>query len=159
MLARRAALEDAGWFDERFFIYSEEPDLCLRIKRGGWQVRHMPQLAIVHHAGKGGVRPRMIAQDAYTRRQYASKYFSRSYRALYLAACRFHYLIRAAGARAAGAEAAPHREGALLALSTLAGRAEPPFGTPPPTAVDPFVNRVDSQDAMLDTAAAAAELR
>jgi len=154
MLVRREALLSAGLLDERFFIYSEEPDLCLRIKRGGWQVRHMPQLAIVHHAGKGGVRPRMIAQDAYTRKQYAYKYFSRSYRVLYLAACGFHYLIRAVGARAAGQEAAPHREGALLALRTLTGRAGPPFGTPPPTAVDPAVNRVDSQDAPLDTAAA-----
>ena len=32
MLARREALESAGFFDERFFIYSEETDLCLRIK-------------------------------------------------------------------------------------------------------------------------------
>src|SRR4029078_2118354 len=30
MLARREALLSAGLMDERFFIYSEEPDLCLR---------------------------------------------------------------------------------------------------------------------------------
>jgi len=64
MLARREALLDAGLLDERFFLYSEEPDLCLRIKRAGWQVRHLPQMTIVHHAGKGGVQPRMVAQDA-----------------------------------------------------------------------------------------------
>jgi GT2 family glycosyltransferase len=152
MLVRREALLSAGILDERFFIYSEEPDLCLRIKRAGWEVRHMPQLAIVHHAGKGGVRPRMIAQDAYTRKQYAHKYFSRFHRAVYLAACRFHYLVRAAGASAAGKEARAHREGALLALRTLAGRVEPPFGAPPPTAVDPFAGRAEREDALLDTA-------
>ena len=27
-----------GFLDERFFIYSEEPDLCLRMKRAGWKV-------------------------------------------------------------------------------------------------------------------------
>ena len=75
MLARREALLSAGLLDERFFIYSEEPDLCLRIKRAGWQVRHLPQMTIVHHAGKGGLRPRMVAQDAYTRKQYARKHF------------------------------------------------------------------------------------
>ena len=32
MFARREALEAAGFLDERFFIYCEEPDLCLRIK-------------------------------------------------------------------------------------------------------------------------------
>ena len=36
MFARREALESAGYFDERFFIYSEETDLCLRIKSAGW---------------------------------------------------------------------------------------------------------------------------
>ena len=41
MLARREALESAGFLDERFFIYSEEPDLCLRIKRAGWRVCHL----------------------------------------------------------------------------------------------------------------------
>ena len=42
MLARRDALLSAGLLDERFFIYSEEPDLCLRMKRAGWDVRHLP---------------------------------------------------------------------------------------------------------------------
>ena len=41
MLARREALESAGYFDERFFIYSEETDLCLRIKSAGWDIRHL----------------------------------------------------------------------------------------------------------------------
>ena len=42
MLARREALESAGLMDERFFIFSEEPDLCYRIKQAGWDVRHFP---------------------------------------------------------------------------------------------------------------------
>ena len=33
MIARREAMESAGFMDERFFIYSEEPDLCLRMKQ------------------------------------------------------------------------------------------------------------------------------
>ena len=78
MLARREALESAGILDERYFIYCEEPDLCLRMKRGGWQVRHLPVMTIIHHAGKGGLSPKMQAQDAYARKQYAHKHFSRS---------------------------------------------------------------------------------
>ena len=35
MLVRREALESAGYFDERFFIYSEEVDFCLRREAGG----------------------------------------------------------------------------------------------------------------------------
>ena len=76
MLARREALLSAGLLDERFFIYSEETDFCLRIKQAGWDVRHLPDMTIVHHAGKGGVSEKMVAQDAYARRQYAAKHFT-----------------------------------------------------------------------------------
>ena len=136
MLLRREALLSAGLFDERFFIYSEEPDLCLRIKRAGWQVRHLPQMTIVHHAGKDGVQPRMVAQDAYARKQYASKHFGLIHRGLYLSALALRHLIRAAGVRTAGTDGAARRGGARRALRTLAGGAEPPFGAPPPTAVE-----------------------
>ncbi len=154
MLARREALLSAGLLDERFFIYSEEPDLCLRIKRAGWQVHHLPQMTIVHHAGKGGVRPRMVAQDAYARKQYACKHFGQGRRSLYLSACGLRYLIRAASARAAHADGAAHRASGLRALSTLAGRTAPPFGAPPPTAIDPLVSGSDVYGASKEMAAA-----
>jgi len=137
MVVRREALLSAGLLDERFFIYSEEPDLCLRIKRAGWQVYHLPQMTIVHHAQKGGIRPRMLAQDALARRQYAYKYFGRTYRALYLAALKVGYLTRAAVSPVDRSDGAARREGARRALRTVTGRAEPPFGAPPATAIDP----------------------
>jgi GT2 family glycosyltransferase len=132
MLARRDALLAAGLLDERFFIYSEEPDLCLRIKRAGWDVRHLPTMTIVHHAGKGGVRPRMLAQDAYTRRQYARKHFAAPHRAAYLGAIGTRHAIRAL---TPGAERAQSREAARAALRALVGRDEAPFGPPPQTAI------------------------
>lgn len=143
MLVRREALLSAGLFDERFFIYSEEPDLCLRVKRAGWQVRHLPQMTILHHAGKGGTQPRMIAQDVYARKQYARKHFGLARRGLYLSALGLRHLIRGAGARGRSADAGARRESARSALQTLAGRAEPPFGAPPPTAVEPAVHRAN----------------
>jgi N-acetylglucosaminyl-diphospho-decaprenol L-rhamnosyltransferase len=148
MLARREALLGAGLFDERFFIYSEEPDLCLRIKRAGWQVRHLPQMTIVHHAGKGGVKPRMIAQDAYARKQYAHKHFGLAHRVLYLSALGLRHLIRGAGARSGDTDGVARRESARWALHTLLGRAEPPFSAPPPTAVEPSVRGVTRSRAL-----------
>ncbi len=100
-------------------------------------------MTIVHHAGKGGVRPRMVAQDAFTRKQYARKHFGPAQRGLYLSALGVRHLVRAAGARAGGDDAAARREAARRALRTLAGRAEPPFGAPPPTAVDPLASRAN----------------
>ncbi len=57
MFARREALLSAGLLDERFFIYSEEPDLCLRMQRAGWRTATCPCMTIIHHAGKGGRAP------------------------------------------------------------------------------------------------------
>jgi N-acetylglucosaminyl-diphospho-decaprenol L-rhamnosyltransferase len=136
MLCRREALLSGGLMDERFFIYSEEPDLSLRMKRAGWRTRHLPSMTIVHHAGKGGVRPRMIAQDAYTRGQYARKHFAPAKRTAYLAAVALRHAIRAL-APGRGPANQLRREAARAALATLAGRREPPFGAPPPTALAP----------------------
>jgi len=130
MFTRREALLSAGLLDERFFLQSEEPDLCLRIKNAGWQVRHLPQMTIVHHSGKAGVVPRMIAQDAYSRKQYARKYFGPVRRRLYLSALGVGHIVRAAAADAAE-DSVKRREGA---------RGEAPFRPPPPTAVTPSLN-------------------
>ena len=136
MLARREALESAGFLDERFFIYSEEPDLCLRIKRAGWRVCHLPEMTIVHYAGKGGIRPKMLAQDAYARMQHARKHFSLIHRGSYAAALGLGY-----AARALTPVRDPHRAGrrdaARAALRVLVGIEGPPFGEPPGQALRP----------------------
>jgi N-acetylglucosaminyl-diphospho-decaprenol L-rhamnosyltransferase len=130
MIARREALESAGYMDERFFIYSEEPDLCLRMKRAGWDVRHLPLMTILHHADKAGVNPRMAAQDAYARLQYAHKHLTPAHGAAYRSALALRWLLRLA---AGGAR----RTAARAALGILFGRAAPPFGAPPGQAVAP----------------------
>jgi len=51
-LVRREAIEQVGLMDERFFMYCEEIDWCMRFKHHGWQVLCVPQARIVHHAGQ-----------------------------------------------------------------------------------------------------------
>jgi GT2 family glycosyltransferase len=131
MLARREALLGAGLMDERFFIYCEEPDLCLRIKRAGWDVRHLPTMQILHHAG-GCSLPRFIAQDAFARRQYMQKHFSPLRRRAGIAAYAVGYALRALFG--AGEE---KREASRVALRVLFGKAPPPFIEPPGQAVAP----------------------
>jgi N-acetylglucosaminyl-diphospho-decaprenol L-rhamnosyltransferase len=52
ILFRTEALAEAQGFDEGFFMYSEELDLCKRLHDAGWQIRFCPQAVIVHHEGK-----------------------------------------------------------------------------------------------------------
>jgi GT2 family glycosyltransferase len=73
MFARAATLAQSGGFDERFFLFSEETDLCWRIKRRGWRVVHLPSVTIRHHEQEHWANPRLIAQSAYGRLQFACK--------------------------------------------------------------------------------------
>lgn len=51
MLVRSRALEQAGLFDERFFMYGEDLDLAFRIKERGWKVFYYPAIEVLHHKG------------------------------------------------------------------------------------------------------------
>ncbi len=78
MLARHEAIVSAGPMDERYFMYCEEPGLCLGLTRMGWNVRQLPAITIVHHPGKAGWSGRLMAQQAYARRQYELRKMSRA---------------------------------------------------------------------------------
>ena len=141
MLVRHEALLSAGLLDERLFLYCEEPDLCMRIAAAGWQVRHVPAMTIVHHSHEWGRRPRMLAQDAFARRQYAMKHFTPLRRRLYLAALALRHLVRLLIPPGLGSDAPSRRRGSLRALRTLLVGAPPPFGDPPPTAMATHAKR------------------
>jgi GT2 family glycosyltransferase len=136
LLVRREALRAVGLLDERFFFYSEEIDLCLRIKQSGWRIRHLPRFTIVHHGGSTDSSPRMEAQMAYARSQYAAKHFGTVRRRAFVAAIGLRHLLRWAVFSRPGADArraSAHR----LALMTLLGREQPPFGPPAAQAREP----------------------
>jgi N-acetylglucosaminyl-diphospho-decaprenol L-rhamnosyltransferase len=131
MLARREALESSGFMDERFFLYCEETDLCLRIKQAGWEVRHLPYVTIQHEEYKADSNPRLDAQVAYSKRLYFRKHFSPVHQLAAIAGLALGYSIRSA----LGAGGSGQRESAKVALATLFGRRPPPFGTPPGVAL------------------------
>jgi GT2 family glycosyltransferase len=55
MLMRRAALDTAGLFDEGYWMYMEDLDLCYRFKQAGWTVWFEPRITVVHvKAGSTG---------------------------------------------------------------------------------------------------------
>ena len=58
MMVRREAILGPHLFDERFFLYFEEVDLCYRMKKTPWKVVYNPEAAMIHHhlresAGRG----------------------------------------------------------------------------------------------------------
>jgi N-acetylglucosaminyl-diphospho-decaprenol L-rhamnosyltransferase len=55
MLIRRAALDDVGLFDEGYWMYMEDLDLCYRFAQAGWTTWYEPAATVVHvKAGTSG---------------------------------------------------------------------------------------------------------
>ena len=51
MLIRRAPLEDVGLLDQGFFLYCEETEFCLRLRKNGWRLAAAPDSMVLHKAG------------------------------------------------------------------------------------------------------------
>jgi GT2 family glycosyltransferase len=71
LMVRRKTIQDIGLLDERFFMYGEELDWCLRAKKAGWKVMYNPGAEIVHYKGESA---------KYNSRKAAFEF----YRAMYL---------------------------------------------------------------------------
>lgn len=50
-MTRKSILEKVGFLDERFFLYGEDLDLCLRIKKAGFKVIYDPTVETTHYKG------------------------------------------------------------------------------------------------------------
>lgn len=130
MFVRRAALLDtgspgpgrpAGLFDEDFFMYGEDLDLCWRIKQSGWTIWYTPDTTIIHYKGestkKGEFRYVRLFYGAmllFTRKHIRSRYSG-----LFTALLHAAILVRAAGSVVASGlrrSAAPLMDGFIVYL-------------------------------------------
>lgn len=77
LFMRRAALDQIGEWDEGFFMYCEDVDLCYRLKETGWERWYVPQAVITHRIGASSD----WAQGAMIRRFHASmlRFFFKHY--------------------------------------------------------------------------------
>jgi GT2 family glycosyltransferase len=133
MLARRDAVDAVGQMDERFFLYCEETDLCLRMRKAGWSVAHLPEMTIFHQSSSEPGRT-LTAQMAFARRQYLAKHFGRAHRIAMMLALSLGYAIRSFSP-GRGANGRRRRAYARLGLATLLGAVPPPFGHESPPGV------------------------
>jgi N-acetylglucosaminyl-diphospho-decaprenol L-rhamnosyltransferase len=81
LLVRRAAIDEVGGLDERFFLFSEEVDWCYRFRQAGWKVIFTPVAEVVHvggaaHAGRlfrEQVQGHLLFLDKHRGARYANK--------------------------------------------------------------------------------------
>lgn len=86
MLVRREAFNQVGGFDEGFFMYVEDLDLCHRIRQAGWKVVYDPAPEVVHVVGAStSTAPyRMIRHHHQSALRFAWKRTSGSWKAVAL---------------------------------------------------------------------------
>jgi N-acetylglucosaminyl-diphospho-decaprenol L-rhamnosyltransferase len=113
----RSVLEELNGWDEGFFLYSEDVDLCRRVWRSGRQVRFEPAAAAVHEGGAsdpaGATRPILVA----SRIRYAEKHRSRPYAVLERVGVGLEELIRLVVARGGLRARAAHARSLKLVVS------------------------------------------
>jgi N-acetylglucosaminyl-diphospho-decaprenol L-rhamnosyltransferase len=81
MLVRRTVVDRVGMLDERFFMYGEDLDWCLRTRDAGWTVRYEPSIVVQHQHGAAS-RKRALrttfhffrAMDLFYRKHYVDRY-------------------------------------------------------------------------------------
>ncbi|MGJ8544832.1 MAG: glycosyltransferase [Sulfitobacter sp.] len=89
MMLRQDMLDQIGGFDEEFFLYFEETDLCLRAARAGWQTWYVPASRIMHIGSVSTGMKTWARMPSYwfdSRRHYFVKNHGRAYAAAALGA-------------------------------------------------------------------------
>lgn len=70
MLARRDALVRVGGFDERYFLYWEDADLCRRLRAHGFEIRYVPAATAIHRVGQSSRTARASSVRAFHQSAY-----------------------------------------------------------------------------------------
>jgi GT2 family glycosyltransferase len=118
LLVRRAVLVELGGFDEGFFLYCEDMDLCRRVRAAGHRVRYEPAAVVHHEGGRSAPRTSLYATLARSRMRYAGKHARRGdavLQRLGLAVGALTHIVAAAGRPA-------HARGHRAALAAVVDR-------------------------------------
>lgn len=79
LAVRRTVLDQVGHFDEGYFMYMEEADLCRRARGAGWTVEYVPQGWVRHHGGGSSGKTRgglLTLSSAVSELRYFTKHRS-----------------------------------------------------------------------------------
>jgi N-acetylglucosaminyl-diphospho-decaprenol L-rhamnosyltransferase len=116
MIVRRQALNQIGMLDERYFMYSEEVDLCRRLRHARWAIYWQPRAEVVHY---GGQSTQQVATEMFLQLYHAKLLYFRKHSGRLGAWCYKLILLAASLARLvmsplASLESPPQRQRHLM---------------------------------------------
>jgi N-acetylglucosaminyl-diphospho-decaprenol L-rhamnosyltransferase len=118
MLLRRADLEALGGLDDGFFLYSEDTDLCRRLRDAGLATRFVPEALVVHAGGSSAPRAALLPVLAASRLRYVRKHHGPVSGALHRLAIVLGAVTHALVARGGRQVRAGHARAARLAATS-----------------------------------------
>ncbi|WP_340105860.1 glycosyltransferase [Rhodohalobacter sp. 8-1] len=81
MFFRTRCLKQVGGFDERFFMYGEDIDLCYRVSEAGWEIHYVPETSIIHYKGESTKKNELSYHKVFNDAIY--KFFDKHYTSRY----------------------------------------------------------------------------
>jgi hypothetical protein len=117
ILVRRSVLEQLDGFDEGFFMYCEDIDLCRRLRDAGHELLYEPAATVVHEGGASAPRASLLPVLAASRLLYAAKHGSAPAALLERFGIALEGLTHVVVSRGGRAMRAGHARAFLLALT------------------------------------------
>lgn len=149
-LVRRAAVEQVGGLDERFFFYAEDVDWCKRFRDAGWKVMYCPAASVTHFGGGSSANApvRYSIEMLRANSRYWEKHHGRAgRRAFFLFAVTYHGLrlltrvLRRAFRFNGGADSKLHEHAACLRWLLRGIEPQAPETAPRPDPSVPLASR------------------
>jgi GT2 family glycosyltransferase len=103
-LIRKTVMDQVGYLDDRYFMYAEDLDWCRRVRDEGYQVVFHPEVKIIHHKYKSGIKSasKKIAKTTNryfydTMLQYYDKHYVDKYPKFIRTLIRYYITIKKGG--------------------------------------------------------------
>ena len=92
MMVRTQYMDEVGFLDEQFFMYAEDLDWCKRFREAGYEVWYMPEVEVIHHKYKSGIKTQSPLTAIQSKRHFYNtmlQYYDKHYKDKYPRFVRF----------------------------------------------------------------------
>ena len=96
VMVRRDAFESVGRFSEDYFMYSEDIDLCYKLRKAGWKNYFIPDATVIHFGGESATKASNVFSSV-VMRESITKFLRKTRGRLYSSGYRSAMLISALG--------------------------------------------------------------
>ncbi len=97
MMCKRFVLDEIGGFTIDYFMYSEDMDLCIKVKKAGFLIYYAPEATVVHHGGKSSSMHLQSNFSSVMKCESLAKFFARHHGTWYSRSYRISTAIVAMG--------------------------------------------------------------